>query len=103
MNYTITATYHSWQQFDLEDVFDDIEVFGFEDIEKYEVFRGVLYLTMKDGSVFEYDGSDIDTDFKYPEVNLRNDNCEDIELDDLPTIEERLKDFQEELDILKSE
>jgi hypothetical protein len=103
MSYTITASYSSCIGFDLDELFDEVEGYDFGDIESYNVRRATLYLTMKDGEVLEFE-SMIDTDFKYPsDVTLLDENGDEIELEDLPTLQELMKMNNNELAKLEAE
>lgn len=42
MSYTITASYSSWIEFDLDELFDDVEGYGIDEIESYNICRGNL-------------------------------------------------------------
>lgn len=91
MTYTITASYSSWIEFDIEELLDENEEYALEDIESYNVMRGTLYLTMNDGEVLEFDQC-IETDFKSPnDVTLRNPNGDEIEVEDLPTLRQQIE------------
>ena len=90
MTYTITASYSSRIEFDIEELLDENEEYALENIESYNVMRGTLYLTMNDGEVLEFDQC-IETDFKYPnDVTLRNSNGDEIEVEDLPTLQQQI-------------
>ncbi len=103
MSYTITASYSSWIEFDLDELLEENEEYDLEDIESYEVMRGTLYLTMKDSNVLEFE-SMIDTDFKYPnDVTLRDPNGDEIELEELLTLQDQIKMNNNELAKLEAE